>query len=126
MSVWRALVAGILLVAIDQFAKFIFSGSASFVINQGFAFGLGESAGPWIFLALFLLLVIDSKRRGFGMAEVLIISGGAGNIIDRVLRGGVIDWIHLLDIWFNLGDVWIATGVTWIFLSCLRMTKSSL
>ncbi len=48
-------------------------------------------------------------------AATFILSGGAGNLIDRLMRGYVVDWCNikigpLKHLVFNLADVFVAVG----------------
>lgn len=89
------------------------------VRNQGAAFGLfhGSSlvlaASGLVFLGVLALLwVADLKNRGMRWGLVLLASGCTGNLIDRVVRGAVIDFVDL-GFWpvFNLADVFIVVGL---------------
>ncbi len=53
----------------------------------------------------------------------LIIGGAAGNIIDRIFLGHVIDFIHL-PLWpiFNLGDSAVTIGVVGLLYLSMRKT----
>ena len=75
--------------------------------NYGAAFSLLADAGGWqnyMFLAVALVLVIYaltmlSKGEVFKwsrMGLVLLIAGGLGNAIDRLIFGYVVDFIHLM------------------------------
>lgn len=95
-----------------------------YVINSGFAFGLGEEVWSWAFLILLLAITIDCAKRGWRAPDLFIVSGGVGNVIDRLWVGGVVDWITLGTMWFNLSDVLISVGVLWIFLSSMKTMRS--
>ena len=70
-----------------------------------------------IILFLFVLLLNLREKGNLGMA--FIIGGTAGNLWDRVFRGGVIDFINL-KFWpiFNVADIFIITGVV---LTCFSL-----
>ena len=64
-------------------------------------------------------------RRSDIIASVMIIAGGIGNLIDRIMRDGrVTDFIYLeagplhTGI-FNVADIAITLGVAWLFVSSL-------
>ncbi len=74
-----------------------------FVLNQGMAFSL--LSGKQLFLivatsaALLLVaygLFFRSRGNSCSSALLLMLAGGIGNLIDRVLNGEVVDYINLL------------------------------
>jgi signal peptidase II len=74
---------------------------------------------------LFSLLALWWARRHAPRSEqaayALIAGGALGNILDRLVRGYVVDFIHLRH-WpvFNVADIAIVAGAAWLFLSRLR------
>jgi signal peptidase II len=108
----------------------------TYVRNTGAAFGLFSSAAPSlasVALTLFSLAAIViltflwiRARRASALyiaAIALILGGAVGNLVDRLLRGEVIDFIDLY--WdgyhwpaFNLADSAITVGV---FLFIIQM-----
>lgn len=121
----HAIFIGVFLILLDQGSKMVIGAQGAHVLNSGFVLGMGLTSGPWLFLLLLLLLIADARQRGFRLPDIMIIAGGIGNIVDRVTRGAVLDWIRVGTVWFNLGDIWITLGVSWILLSSLRMRRSS-
>jgi len=85
------------------------------VFNQGIAFGFLPS--DWWLAAnlLIVLLVFFIWREVFPSS--LIIAGGLSNILDRIFKGGVVDFIDL-QFWpvFNLADLFICLGAVCFFL----------
>lgn len=75
-------------------------------------------------LALFVVLLRSQNHpRGFLIAWTLILSGGIGNVLDRLLHHGrVTDFMNLgigslrTGI-FNVADVFITAGVVWLLLT---------
>jgi len=63
-----------------------------------------------ILLAMLLWRRGESRWQVFALA--LLLAGGVGNTLDRVLRGYVIDFLHLRH-WpvFNLADVYVVAGM---------------
>lgn len=101
----------------------------TYVENRGAAFGM--MAGQqwlliWVTAAVLLLIVflmIGGKvREKFPLFTLaVILGGGVGNLIDRVYRGYVVDYIHLKVInfaVFNFADICVTCGtavlVLWI------------
>jgi len=113
------------LVVIDQFSKTLvlnYNYQASF--NQGIAFGLLVSQW-WLAINLIVVLLVLIILRKFYYPQALIVSGGIANILDRFLRGGVVDFINISLIFrlinlnfvfpdFNLADIMICLGVIWL------------
>lgn len=101
----------------------------TYVENRGAAFGM-MAGQKWLLvwvtalcLLLIVLLMITGKVKGlfplFTLAVIL--GGGVGNLIDRVYRGFVVDYIHLKVInfaVFNFADICVTCGtlvlVVWI------------
>lgn len=145
-SLWILVVLG--LVAMDQFTKAYVSALIPFgagieitgwfnlvhARNTGAAFSFLADAGGWqrpFLIAVSLLVVlpiafvclmkrIDPAERWIGAA---VVAGGAGNLIDRIQTGAVVDFLDLH--WkgmhwpaFNLADVLVVgAAVAWVVLS---------
>ncbi len=90
--------------------------SLSHVRNPGIAFSLFADGGPVSRVVLHLVIltavvviawmVVSHGRHTLlsGISFGLIMGGAVGNLIDRVLHGWVIDFIH---VWVRIGDrVW--------------------
>ena len=102
-----------------------------FVLNQGMAFSL--LSGKQLFLilatsaALLLvayLLFFHSRGKLLQIAFILVLAGGIGNLIDRVLNGEVVDYINPLFIdfaVFNFADILVCVGVAlWVLVILLE------
>ena len=105
--------------------------------NTGAAFSLLSTAGGWqrwLFIGLALVICVfivhwlrDLPRdaRGTPLALSLILGGAAGNLIDRVHVGAVVDFIdfHVGD-WhwpaFNMADSAICVGAALLVLDTFR------
>ena len=112
-----------------------------FVLNQGMAFSL--LSGKQLFLILGhqcstafggLLAVFPQPwtSRLQQAALILVLGGGIGNLIDRVLNGEVVDYINVLFMRFavfNFADICVCVGVAlWvlvIFLEEVQEQKES-
>ena len=107
------------------------------IFNTGIAFSFfdeGGELGRWILVFLVLLvclylvnvLISEELRKYETLALLMILSGGLGNLIDRVVWGHVIDFIHLYYenysfYIFNLADTFISIGVIIYILDLLAM-----
>lgn len=109
--------------------------------NYGAAFSfLADQAGwqKWFFAGLALIMSLfligylvkaprQAKLLSVGLA--LVLGGAIGNLIDRLLHGHVIDFIHVhyADVWhypiFNIADVGICIGVALIVIDMLFLEK---
>ena len=109
--------------------------------NYGAAFSFLADAGGWqkwffsglaLVMSLFLIVyLIKAPRKAtllsFGLA--LVLGGAVGNLIDRLLHGHVIDFIHVhyANVWdypiFNVADMGISVGVVLIVIDMLFLEK---
>ena len=90
------------------------------VCNRGAAFGILQN-NRWVFilftaLAIFCFIyiifikVVNDKL--FIISSVFVVGGGIGNLIDRIFRGFVVDYIKLsfFPPVFNFADICISVG----------------
>jgi signal peptidase II len=108
----------------------------TYTLNPGAAFSLFTGLPPWFRLAFLVgmnlgaivvltILLARSVRVDFNtVAFALIIAGAAGNVIDRGIRGEVIDFIRVHYYgWnypiFNVADSAISIGVALILIASL-------
>lgn len=101
----------------------------TYIHNQGGAWGL-MSGYTWLLLAMTLLIMIvcvamlfksGFKNKLLFWSICLIMSGGIGNMIDRIFRNGkVVDFIHLHFMpdfpVFNLADCAVCIGACLLML----------
>jgi signal peptidase II len=108
------------------------------VYNSGAAFGFLSDASGWqnmLFIGVALVAVVAilliARRLGVNETQViiglmLILGGAAGNLLDRVLHGYVIDFIDLYyQSWhwpaFNVADSAITVGAVLLVLDALGL-----
>ena len=144
MSYILAALLSALLLAADQFTKHLIT--ANFVLgqstpfwpgvleftyihNNGGAWGLMEGH-TWLLLTVTLLIMIvciallikkGLKNKLLFWAICLILSGGLGNMVDRLFRGGeVVDFLHLQFMpkfpVFNIADCAVCIGAGLLLL----------
>jgi signal peptidase II len=111
--------------------------------NQGGFLSLGADWPPAVRMAVFAIatvvlmgllaaLAVRQRWSGWPMAGVaLYVAGGASNWIDRVLRGGVIDFMNvgvgpLRTGVFNVADVAIMLGGVLLFVGLSREGRGDL
>jgi len=114
-----ALILAVVFIIVDQVSKFIIVstlelGDSITVIpgllnftrshNDGMAFGIGSDAFRWIFIAvtlivcailIYLMFKPDFNNKLYFMSVSFIVSGGIGNLIDRLFNGYVVDFLAL-------------------------------
>lgn len=151
MLIWLICVA--VLVFLDQLSKWLavilLEGQPSFYLipgvlrftyveNRGAAFGM-LADNRWVFLVLSTLSIVcllgfmiyskpQSRLERAGLA--LVLAGGIGNMIDRVLLGYVIDFIDFCafpKLWnwvFNVADSCICIGVGLLIIYIIKLSVS--
>ena len=105
--------------------------------NPGIAFGLlADTRFPWMRLALIALSVVAAAAMGWLLVAdraggqrsragiALILGGAAGNLLDRLFDGGVVDFLlfyYQKYEWpaFNVADSAIVIGATLVLLELL-------
>lgn len=109
--------------------------------NRDMAFGLlssilSESARLWVLTtiksvavvvgAIYLVARSQSASLRELLAVTLVVAGAAGNLVDRVSRGYVIDFLHVPH-WpvFNVADIAIVCGYGLFFTSLIRRHRAT-
>ena len=131
------IVISIVLIVVDQIVKFIISNELynstiavvngvlnfTYVENTGGAFGIGsDSTIIFVIVNIIIICIIAkfilSKKNNLSYSILvslsLILAGGVGNLIDRVFRGFVIDYIDINPMVkypiFNIADICVVMG----------------
>lgn len=141
ISTLIAFAAVILLVVADQVTKLLIAshyevGQSTHVINglldftyvrnRGAAFGMLADQ-RWIFLVLtaaIIVAIVWAWCKGYvqhvtgRIAAVLVVAGGIGNMIDRLLLGYVVDFIDVSPLFnfavFNVADCCVTVGAVFM------------
>lgn len=103
--------------------------SLDYVENRGAAFSMLEGQ-RWLFVSITLvicaLIVFGmfqyQNHNSFSWAaSVLIVGGGVGNLVDRVLHNYVVDYIHVsfFPAIFNFGDCCVTVGAVFLIIHIL-------
>jgi len=109
--------------------------------NKGAAFSFLSTAGGWqryFFIGLAIgisIWLIVSIRRSVSKVEAfgytLVLGGALGNLIDRLYRGAVVDFLDFY--WntyhwpaFNIADITIVLGASAMLYTMTKEAKSSL
>ena len=139
-----AVLGGLAILAIDQLTKYFIISNFSlgqsadfikglidivYIHNEGAAWGM-LSGKTWILVAFttvamafcgYLLWKYGRENKLMLTGLSLVVSGGIGNLIDRIFRNGkVIDFLHF-EFWpefpvFNVADCAIVVGVGFLML----------
>lgn len=112
----------LLVVLLDQASKAVFFRDYS-ACNIGWAFGLGKGQ-MWMIIAVLILIFywwLAIKNQLLIIFLGLVLAGGIGNLLDRLVVGCVRDFVK---IWnfpsFNLADSAITIGVLGILSLVFR------
>lgn len=139
----------ICIICIDQIVKFIivnnlYNSSISilkgildftYIENTGGAYGIGNGnivifiIINVVIIALITKFVISNKKEIYSHTLVslgLIMAGGIGNLIDRIFRGFVVDYIDFSPLVkfpvFNIADICVVLGIVIIVVFILIST----
>ena len=130
----------VLFIIVDQTSKILFAKNMiiidnvlrfSIVTNTGGAFSFFSGDKTMVLILNFILIAMiarfifmyrDRVRKLMVVALTLVIAGGVSNLIDRIFRGYVMDFIDINQLFkfpvFNLADITIIIG--WIiFVVCI-------
>lgn len=140
----------IILICVDQISKFlvVFNKdnlpktiiknflNITYCENRGIAFGLASGYVQLfsiitlvIIVAILIFVCINFKKINtfLSIGIGLLISGGIGNLVDRLIRSYVVDFIDFGDFInfpvFNIADIFVVIGVIVIGISCLKNEK---
>jgi len=109
------------------------------VWNKGAAFSLFADGGGWqryffiaiavVVSAVLVKLIRNSHQRTEALALAMVLGGAFGNVIDRVFRGYVVDYLDFhWQSWhwpaFNLADIFIVLGVLIVLATSVRAETS--
>ena len=100
--------------------------------NTGMAFGIGQNNLFFIIIINIIVLGIIIKKNKEKQEQIdlkiltsliLILSGGIGNLIDRIFRGYVVDFIDINFMSFpnfNIADISITVGILILIISIIK------
>lgn len=135
-----------ILIFLDQITKLIvikFVADKTVIINKfislqvtgntGIAFGINSGANiknillSLVFIVIIVKFLKNQKNNIDKKTEIIlymILSGGISNLIDRIIRGAVVDFISVgIFPIFNIADIFIVTG--WILFIISLVIYSS-
>lgn len=100
-------------------------------VNKGIAWSIGAFSSPAILTGIAVIVTIITSltglyffmchKKAISCAAILVLVGALGNVVDRWVYGGVVDFIVVhYGAWyfptFNIADVAICCGALWWFL----------
>jgi len=104
----------------------------TYVENRGASFGIGQDfTNGFIILNIIIIIVlgyffIKNKDKFITFSKISYLSvmaGGIGNLIDRLVRGFVVDFIDINNLFewpvFNIADIYIVLGCIGIMISII-------
>lgn len=109
------------------------------VWNRGISYGLFQQSGlgRWLLVAFTVgasvalsVWLVRATRWRLQLSLALIVGGAVGNLVDRVVYGAVVDFVHLHYAgysWyvFNVADAAIVVGVIGLLLDSLLSPRSN-
>jgi signal peptidase II len=107
--------------------------SLTHVLNRGIVFGWFQGGDMLILVALTLAAValifaflrhVPADDRIARTALGLILGGAAGNLIDRLLREAVVDFLHFETRWFTYWDFNVADSAIVLGVAMLLLRRS--
>ena len=103
----KTFIIALIILILDRLTKFFFFENSS--LNKGAAFSILQGY-IWLFIlvAVIVIIFIFLKRneKPYQLGMGFLLGGTIGNLIDRIIYGGVIDFITFLSIpQFNISDV---------------------
>lgn len=137
-----AVIFAVLMIGVDQLSKYLIEQNIAlyesipvidkvlnftYIRNEGAVFGILQDM-RWLLISLTAIILVVClglvikkafKSRMMNWAIMIILAGGIGNMIDRIFRGYVVDFIDVqfVDFYiFNIADCCVVVGVVLIFL----------
>jgi signal peptidase II len=121
----------------DSFAVIPYLLNFTYIRNEGIAFGINFPGGKIFFIifpiliTFYLISLLKNKEFEDNPSQIalyLIIGGAIGNILDRIFRGYVVDFIDVHingNHWyvFNIADSAVTIGLLFLLYSSIIIKK---
>lgn len=105
------------LILIDQSSKFLIYDAEKHVLNKGISFGIiflqNQSLTVLILMLIVGLAFFFWQKKYWNWGSIFFLAGAMSNFIDRIMYGGVKDWliIPFFGLKNNLADYFIFVGL---------------
>ncbi len=129
MKNWFYLLIATSLLLIDQIVKYLsikkpFPETEGFLINScNFNIAWSIPINEILFWTIWtgiILTILYSLLKSFDLFLLIVLFGAISNIIDRITKGCVVDYINLYSFpTFNIADIMITGGIILFFLKDL-------
>lgn len=89
-------------------------------------FGLLPGDSWWVIIIVLIILGYLLRLwifEKFPFFLGLIIAGGISNIIDRIIFGGVIDYVQIASFFFNAADIFVWVGCVALVIEFVRRRR---
>ena len=138
----KNIIFGILLIIVDQLIKVLMINvnmdiipnilKFTYVENTGVAFGIASGSSLIIafnillIIAIVIYIILNKEKIKVFSPYALLISGAISNLIDRIFRGFVVDYIDILNFpCFNIADCLIVIGIILICIFLVMKKKDT-
>lgn len=109
----------------------------TYVENRGALFGIGQNSTlffiifSFILIVLLVLFTIKQKKNLRRMEKIflsIIIAGGIGNLLDRIIFGFVTDFLDIRPLFswpvFNMSDIYVVLGCVLLGINLFTKEKA--
>lgn len=125
-------IIAIIIIIIDQLSKYIISQN-NYIQNTGIAFGMAQNNTfiiliiNIIILSLIMLFIFrKTLKTNLTITLFIILAGGFSNLLDRIFREYVIDFIDIQIVKFpsfNVADISVVIGILYLIIYVLKQKK---
>ena len=138
---FKNILIGIVIIIIDQLSKNLIIDKNISIISKFLEFNYTQNTGGafevgkinyiiiisiFIIIGIIAFLIIENKKITNYISFIILLSGSISNLIDRIFRGFVIDFIDI-NLFnfpnFNIADICIILGVIFIVIGEARSFK---
>lgn len=104
-----------------------------YIENTGIAFSMFSKSFIVTISNIFIIIVltiilIKYRKTSYIYPISIILSGGIGNLIDRIFRGYVVDFINIEILnfpTFNIADIYICIGIILLIVEIIKRNTES-